>query len=424
MLVDDQAVHRWYRFVLSFPPHLVRDYLEKFGAQPGCKVLDPFCGTGTTIVEAKKLGMVGIGIEANPMAALASTVKTDWGVSPIDLLRQKEIVSDIYMKSLHEKFHSIKTAKDGLINEQISLFGLRGLDSNQISLILKGSMSPLPMHRTLVLLEAIERSTDPTLMHLKLALAWSVVNEIGNLRFGPEVGISKPKLDFDVLSSWEKQVGKISEDLELMSCQPSLGARVFHDDSREASRLIEANSIDFVITSPPYPNEKDYTRTTRLESVILGLINDKEELRRVKKGLVRSNTRSVYVDDVDHLEVEGFESIQELAREIEARRIALGKTSGFERLYHKVTKSYFGGMKRHLDSMKHVLKPGAKLAYVVGDQASYLQVMIRTGNIVAELAEACGYKVDSIDLFRTRQATATKQQLREEVVVLTWPGQK
>jgi len=48
--------------------------------------------------------------------------------------------------------------------------------------------------------------------------------------------------------------------------------------------------------------------------------------------------------------------------------------------------------------------------------------MIRTGQLLAEIAESLGYEVVSLDLFRTRLATATKEQLREEVVVLRWPG--
>jgi len=54
---EDSSIHDWYRFVLSFPPHLVRDYLTKFGITKRHRVLDPFCGTGTTLVECKKLGI-------------------------------------------------------------------------------------------------------------------------------------------------------------------------------------------------------------------------------------------------------------------------------------------------------------------------------------------------------------------------------
>jgi hypothetical protein len=49
--------------------------------------------------------------------------------------------------------------------------------------------------------------------------------------------------------------------------------------------------------------------------------------------------------------------------------------------------------------------------------------MIRTGDLLAEIASDLGYEIVRTDLFRTRFATASKQQLREEVVVLRWPGE-
>jgi hypothetical protein len=79
-------------------------------------------------------------------------------------------------------------------------------------------------------------------------------------------------------------------------------------------------------------------------------------------------------------------------------------------------------MARHLEDLKSVLKPGARLAYVVGDQASYLRVMIRTGELLAEIAQGMGYELQRVDLFRKRFATATGEMLREEVVILRWPG--
>ena len=112
--------------------------------------------------------------------------------------------------------------------------------------------------------------------------------------------------------------------------------------------------------------------------------------------------------------------MQALAEQIERRRVELGKTSGFERMYHRAARLYFGGMARHFASLRRALKPGAQLAYVVGDQASYLRVMIRTADLLADIAERQGYEVVGKDLFRTRAATATRSELREEVLVLRW----
>jgi hypothetical protein len=91
---EDRSFHDWYRFVLSFPPHLVRNYLSKFALSAGDILLDPFCGTGTTLLEAKLKGIHGIGIEANPMACFASKVKTDFQVDSNALLKDCMIIAD------------------------------------------------------------------------------------------------------------------------------------------------------------------------------------------------------------------------------------------------------------------------------------------------------------------------------------------
>ncbi|MDE0146157.1 MAG: DNA methyltransferase [Nitrospira sp.] len=419
---NDSAAHRWYRFVLSFPPHLVRDYLDDFGVRNDGLVLDPFCGTGTTIVESKKLGISGIGLEALPMAHFASCVKTDWSPSPDALAEHAQRVAD---KTLY------RLKADNL--EDVPFFsdpsgstnGLRTLPPEVAKILLRNSISPLPLHKVLVLLNVLEEEQDKQfLAHEKLALAKALVADISNLHFGPEVGVGKCKDDAPVVATWLSRVNAIVEDLRQLPRKNSATAQAFLADARQIPEILEPESVDAVITSPPYPNEKDYSRTTRLETVLLGFAHSMSDLRTLKKTLVRSNTRSVYKTDDDDTWVKGHKTIESIAREIEERRTMLGKTSGFERLYHRVTKLYFGGMARHLETMKRVLKPGAKLAYVVGDQASYLRVMIQTGQILAGLAKSQGYEPIRIDLFRTRLATATKEQLREEVLVLRWPGNR
>ena len=420
---EDRPVHDWYRFVLSFPPHLVRSYLEQLGVSSSDTVLDPFCGTGTTLVECKKLGIASVGIESNPMAAFASAVKVDWSTNPQMLLEYGEEVAASTLRVIgrdrsDERIGLPLAGADG--NGQSPM---RQLGPEQAKLLLKDSISPIPLHKTLVLLDEAERYGDPSLRKYgRLALAKAVAYRIGNLKFGPEVGLGRIKDDAPVVDTWLNGIHAIAKDISLTGEHSHVPAEVLKADSREAHKVLSPNSIDAVITSPPYPNEKDYTRTTRLESVVLGLIRDRRQLRSLKQDLIRSNTRGVYKSDTDDREVAAHHAIQEIAQAIERRRIELGKTSGFERLYPRVTQLYFGGITRHLASLRPVLRSGAKLAYVVGDQASYLRVMIRTGQIIADLAESLGYKVIDIDLFRTRQSTVTGEQLREEVVVLEWKG--
>ncbi len=212
------------------------------------------------------------------------------------------------------------------------------------------------------------------------------------------------------------------DDLQYLAERAQISSNVIFADSRKIPNTIDDQSIDAVITSPPYPNEKDYTRITRLETILLGFAGNRNELRSHKESLIRSNTRGIYKSDCDDLEVANFSEINRISAEIERRRIDQGRTSGFERMYAKVVRQYFGGMALHLQNLQRVLKPGAMLAYVVGDQASYLRVMIHTGQILAGIATSLGYEVIGIDLFRTRTATATRAQLREEVVILYWPG--
>ena len=100
---EDRAVHDWYRFVLSFPSHLVRDYLHKFGTGASQLVLDPFCGTGTTLVECKKMGIPSVGVERNPMARFASQTKVDWSVDPRALQLHAKSIAARALEQLHRE---------------------------------------------------------------------------------------------------------------------------------------------------------------------------------------------------------------------------------------------------------------------------------------------------------------------------------
>jgi DNA modification methylase len=396
----DTNIHNWYRFVLSFPPHLVNNYLVKFNAYEHTVVLDPFCGTGTTLVECKKNNIPSIGFEANPVALFASQVKTDWSINSCKLIEIARYISD-------KANTKIQNHKGDYLR----------LSDEQERLIIKNSISPLPLHKSIILLDTInDFKRNKCYNHLRLAFAKQLVSSYSNLHFGPEVGVSKSKKnDADVINLWLTEIISMANDISLFKEKKDIYSKVLFADSRNIDL---DKKIDIVFTSPPYPNEKDYTRTTRLESVLLGYINSNTELKKYKKYLLRSNTRNIYKSDDDEKYITHNERIMNLSKNIEDKRIELGKTSGFEKYYHRVVELYFGGIYHHLKSLKKYLNHNACLAYVVGDQASYFRILINTGSIFADIAEDIGYKVEAIDIFRTRFSTTTGNNLNEEIVVL------
>ncbi len=401
---EDSSIHDWYRFVLSFPPHLVQQYLNEFGADNSSLILDPFCGTGTTNVECKKKGIPSWGIEASPITHFASKTKCTWVTDTHDFITIANQIAQAAHKIIRE------------------MSELRTLSEEQSVLILKNSISPQPLSDTLVLRDAIYAANSKFQDYYLLALSKHIVYSYSNLKFGPEVGIGRIKKDsVNVVEIWLSEVQKMQSDLDLFKEYAEIETDITFGDSRNISVPSHLNKVDCVITSPPYPNEKDYSRTTRLESVILGFIKDKEDLRKIKKGFIRSNSKNVYRSDIDAQYVCNIESINSLSNEIEQKRLDLGKTSGFEKLYASVVKLYFGGMAKHLSELKPYLRDGASLAYVVGDQASYFQIPIRTSKLLGEVAESLGdYKVERIDTFRKRFATATETWLNEDVLILRY----
>ena len=168
-------------------------------------MLDPFCGTGTTVVEAKYHGLRGMGIEANPFPHFASEVKTDWGINPVSLL---EKASDVAL-----------AAKEVLVSQGIpdqsdmspDRANLRTLSKESARMLIKDSICPLPLHKTLVLLDQVNKlERSPEHKYMILALGNALVCDIGNLKFGPEVGVGKKKGNVMVISAWLDRVEKWS----------------------------------------------------------------------------------------------------------------------------------------------------------------------------------------------------------------------
>ena len=235
LLPGDAAAHDWYRFVLSFPPHLVRDYVERFDLTDSDTVLDPFCGTGTTLVECKKLGIPSIGVEALPSSAFAANTKVGWSVDPGKLMKHAHAAAEAVIGTL-----GAQGIADEPINDAANVMHLRTLPEDAAKLMFKDAISPLPLHKVLVLVEELkQRWSEDYSDHEMLALASAIVGDISNLKFGPEVGVGKIKHDARVVSAWLSRVEKIASDLSLLTDSDTL-SQVHVGDARRVDEIFRS----------------------------------------------------------------------------------------------------------------------------------------------------------------------------------------
>src|SRR5437867_1015971 len=248
--LENGSIHRWYRFVLAYPDHYVRSQLVSFNIQRGGLVLDPFVGRGTTSVECKLNGFRSIGIDAHPFFVFASRVKTTWDV---DVPRMSA-----------ERSSLLARLKDGIVSRtplDMTRAEMTTLDDlyPERGLLTRKYVSPLPLAKCLALHDFIERVRDDRVRDLfRLALATTFVSS-ANVDFGPEIGLTKPKRDAAVLETFASRTAEMIDDLSKVDPRTAPESRVWVGDARNLEE-VELDSVDAIITSPPYPVDKDYTR--------------------------------------------------------------------------------------------------------------------------------------------------------------------
>jgi DNA modification methylase len=411
-LSDPQAfingeIHNWYNFVLGFSDKLVSAMMDRLAVDEDQIVLDAFCGTGTTLVESMKRGIASVGIDASPFSCFVSRVKTNRGLSADTLLRALVDVGIEYDKA-SSSLNGYHTAAYKYLQES--------------GMIARGWISAVPLRHALALKEAIYRASPNAACRdaLLLALVAHLSTKIGNMKYGPEIYRFRHRRSVDVWQIFQKNALQMVKDLCIAENAAGLAAaRVLRGDARNCSSILARNGykkVHVAITSPPYPAEHDYTRNTRLELAFLDFVTSNDCVRSIKRAMVRSHTKGVYKTDRDALLVADNRDINTLAEKV-ARRCK-DKEYGFARLYPTVIRSYFGGMKRHLESVSSVLMKQGRYALVVGDQASYLGTHVPTADLLGQIAEEVGFKVEDQIVWRTRKPSTKKKLMKEHALIL------
>jgi len=288
-------------------------------------------------------------------------------------------------------------------------------------MIARGWISPEPLRKAIAIKSSIANlpASASYKNALMLALISEVVKGASNIKFGPELYCSAKKEDADVFGGFEVRVQNFANDLRKVSSLTPGQVQVVQGDSRNCYALIKdlaPRTYAAGICSPPYPSEHDYTRNARLELAFLEEVSDLSTLRAIKQSMIRSHTKNIYKGDMDDILVRRYSQISAISETLKDK--TKDCTHGFGKLYPKVIAEYFGGMKRHFQSMKKVLARGAYCAYVVGDQSSYAQVPIPTAEILSAIARAIGFKTVEIEKWRTRWSTSTSKSIQENILIL------
>ncbi len=256
--------------------------MDRLDVQDDQIVLDPFCGTGTTLVESMKRGITSVGIDASPFSCFVSRVKTNRSLSADMLL---SALVDVGIEYELTKYNA---------NAQSSAYRyLR--DSGMIE---RGWISALPLHHALALKEAIYKASPNAACRdaFLLALVANLSTKIGNMKYGPEIYRYRRRRSVDVWEIFRKNVLQMVRDLCIAENAGLAAARVLRGDARNCSSLLQRNGfkkVHVAITSPPYPAEHDYTRNTRLELAFLDFVTSNDTVRSIKRMMVRSHTKGV-----------------------------------------------------------------------------------------------------------------------------------
>ncbi len=442
--LDDVSIHSWYRFVYAYSDKVITGLADEFGITQDDLILDPFNGTGTTTLAAKKLGIDAIGTDTSPASVLSAKTKTNWDVD-LDEFRKRR---NELLETIEPIFNEIGSGENKRLDDFTSgedeVISLEKYDFTEPKKTPKGWLSEKPLKKMKVLKYHVEEMPDDDVTDLfKLAMIAILPEDVGNVRFGPEATRDrKQEGDKDVLMYFEQKLRQMEDDLEKVQKASTdedflVGdveiiqgdARQIGDQLREESKLMNSEKhegqIDYLITSPPYPAEHDYTRNQRLELIWLNAAADNKELQKIKKSNIRSHTKNIYVADNEgeQVNIRDNEQIDKIVSKMEQYIIDEDISHGFGNYYPRVVEEYFAGMQHHFEQVYDIMAPGGKAAYVVGDSGSYWQFEIPTAKILAELAEyRVGFVDSEIKLWRNMAATtADYDDIEENILVLTKP---
>jgi DNA modification methylase len=393
---ESLPVHRWWPYVQGFSAEFVQGVLSSNPVPAGGVVLDPFAGSGTTLVESRRAGFRGVGTELLAPAVLAARVKTTFELDPNALERKAARI--------------LRTAEE---REPGVLPFLRET---------RRQFEPEALNDLTRLRDSLPSERRPIDAALRLAFG-RILIPASRLHRSPCLGYSRRRGSAGppVFDRFLKAVREMADDLRTLSVERDrwgCPATVDQRDARDGQWPSE--SVDLAITSPPYVNGMDYVMNYKLDLAWLGYANSYRDLAALRRAevacdnLPRSET-TAYLGTTNLPDPWLAEILPQIRDNV--RRKGTYRRDDMHGIVHR----YFADLVPVLARVRNALKPGGRFVVVVGDSL-IAGTYIPGDLLLARIAASLGYRIESVEVARPRRSGQRRSfGLRESVLTLRRP---
>lgn len=392
-------IQRWYRYKEGYSIQLMHQLFNEYAVKKGDTIIDPFCGSGSTILQAKINNFNAIGFEINPFSAFLAKAKTQH-YSSTDLSNFRKHAKNIF---------SAKTNSATNIPKLSTIHKL--FDKEVLNFLLNKK-------------EYIYKIKNKKAKDL-LFLAWlSILEECSNYRKagnGLKIRKGKNLLDRNLkhaIQLFEQKIKEIEDDLPfaISLSQKQKEPEIIEHTSLQMDNYLKKGSVKGVLFSPPYANCFDYTEIYKVELWLGNFVNEYYDLKELRKRAIRSHLNGYNQNNKS-------KSIN--LSELDALTKALSNSILWDKRIPMMVRAYFDDMFESLDKIHTALEKKGFCIIVVSNSA-YGGIVVPTDLLLARYAETIGFSVTKIDVARfiitsSQQYKKTEKHrkyLRESIIHL------
>lgn len=373
-------VHRWFRYSAGFSAGWACELMK----DKRCSVLDPFAGSGTTLLVAESLGIEALGFEAHPFIYRVARAKLLWHLPTSEFIRACAAV----IENTEAQNQSSEAKMNGLLSKCYSASALSKL------LALRAAYLDL-------------KNDDPVWELVWLALTGILrsCSNAGTAQWQYILPNKKKSKVIDPTIAFRAMTQNMSEDMEFAQRAGwKKSATIELTDARNPAISV-SGKYSLVITSPPYPNNYDYADATRLEMTFWGEVTGWGELQEVvRKYLIRSCSQHSAAEKLvlhDLIENPLLKPIQAELQPICESLAEIRLTKGGKKTYHTMIVAYFLDLAEVWGALRFLCAPGAEVCFVIGDSAPY-GVYVPVDKWLGDLALSHGFKNFKFEKIRDR----------------------